>query len=74
MGYIENIENSVFFIWSNYLKDKQQIYINEIKMKIPKPEKYSTTKVRKEILDFFHKEYMTRLESGIFTTNKQSPF
>ena len=44
-GYIENIENSVFFIWSNYLKDKQQIYINEIKILIDKYDELKTNVV-----------------------------
>lgn len=51
-----------------------EIYITDLKLKIPKPEKYATNKAKKEILEYFHKDYLERLQSGIFTNNKQSPF
>ena len=49
-------------------------YVNDLKLKVPKPERYSTSKARKDIMEMYHKEYLERLENGLFTTNKISPF
>lgn len=47
-------------------------YINDIRVTVPLPEQFSTTKIKNEILDLFHKEYTSRLISGLFTNNKSS--
>lgn len=51
-----------------------EIYITDLKMKIPKPERYATTKAKNDILQYFHNDYLNRLKTGLFTNNKQSPF
>lgn len=49
-------------------------YVNDLKLKVPRPERYSTSKAHKDIMERYHKEYIERLETGLFTTNKISPF
>lgn len=44
---IESIEESIFFLWSDYLKSKQQLYINEVKELI---NYYNTLKTKVENL------------------------
>ena len=56
------------------LPDLPDKYVNDLKLKIPRPERYSTTKAKADMMDLFHKEYISRLESGLFTNNKKSPF
>ena len=44
---IESIEKSMLFLWSNYLKSKQQLYIKEVKELI---KNYNTLKTNAENL------------------------
>lgn len=49
-------------------------HISEMKMKIPKYDKFLINSVSKDILDEYHYDYLKRLKSGLFTNNKLSPF
>ena len=49
-------------------------FISELILKVPHEERFGLNKIKDEITKAFHKEYVKRIESGIFTENKKSLF